>query len=165
MLARAVETGFIALLPLFSLFFIWQSTLVTGPPRTITVGPKTVPLLIGWLMLGVSAVLLVQRIRTVVSGQPKPASEVESDDGDTRISDWPAVWTVLGAFLALVLLFEFLGFVLAASLFIFGTATLFARRQWILNLVSATGFGITFYLLFSRVLGIQLPKGLLEFLP
>ena len=165
-IAGKVETAFAVLLPIFSVFFIWQATQVTEPPRNIVVGPRTFPLLIGSMMLAVSLVLVWQRLRAraaeASAAVPDPQlGLVPPEEDETSISDWPAFWSVLGSLLALFLLLEPLGFVTALALFLFGLSTLFGPRRWLLNLVISVAFSMSFYYLFTRVLEIPLPNGVL----
>lgn len=166
-IAGKVETVFTVLLPIFSMFFIWQATQVSEPPLNIFVGPRTFPLLIGWMMLAVSVVLVWQRMRTVAAEASAAAPDpqlglVPLEADETSISDWPAVWSVLGSLLILFLLLEPLGFVAALALFLFGLSTLFGPRRWLLNLVISVVFSTFFYYLFTRVLEIPLPNGVLS---
>jgi putative tricarboxylic transport membrane protein len=165
--AEKVETAFTLLLLIFSVFFIWQATEVSEPPRNIVVGPRTFPLLIGGMMLAISVVLLWQRMCARSSKAPGAASEpqlgvVPLEQDETSISDWPAVWSVLGSLLALFLLLETLGFVAALTLFLFCLSTLFAPCRWLLNLGISIGFSTVFYYLFTRILDIPLPNGVLR---
>src|SRR3990172_8811420 len=159
--AGKVETAFTVLLPIFSMFFIWQATQVSEPPRNIVVGPRTFPLLIGWMMLAVSGVLVWRRWRARAAAPDPELEMVPLEEDETSISDWPAVWSVLGSLLALFLLLEPLGFVTALALFLFGLSTLFGPRRWLLNLVISVAFSMSFYYLFTRVLEIPLPNGIL----
>lgn len=163
-----LETAFTVLLPIFSAFVIWQSTQVTEPPRNIVVGPRTFPLMVSWAMLAVSVMLVWQRLRAITARRaaaapPNEFAELQEAD-DTSISDWPAVWSVLGSLLALCLLLEPVGFVATIFFFLCGLSTLFSPRRWLLNLVVALAFSLFFYYLFTRVLEIPLPKGILSFL-
>ena len=150
----------------FSIFYIWQGMQVTEPPRNIVVGPRTFPVLIGLFMLAVSTMLVWRRIRSYLgSASLRKAQEtmaVPLENEELPIRDWPAVWLVLGSLLALVVLFETLGFVAGISLFIFGLSTVFAPRNWLVHLAVALGFSLLFYYLFTNILGIPLPKGILE---
>jgi putative tricarboxylic transport membrane protein len=165
--ARTVETGFTLLLVPFSLFFIWQGMEVPEPPRTIVVGPRTFPMVVGCLLLVVSALLVWRRVRkapAMSAADDQNAAAVPVEDDDIAITDWPAVWTVLGSLLALLILLEPLGFVIAFSLFIFGLSTLFSPTRWLMNLVVSLAFSVFFYFLFTRVLEIPLPNGVLAWL-
>lgn len=164
---RKVETVFTLLLPIFSIIFIWQATQVSEPPRNISVGPRTFPLLIGCMMLAISVVLVWQHVRRRSNEARATASErelsvVPLEEDDTSVSDWPAVWGVLGALLALFLLLEPLGFVIALGGFLFGLSTFFGPSRWLLNLVISLAFSASFYYLFTRVLDIPLPNGILK---
>ncbi len=168
-LARFVETAFTVALPLFSLAYIWQATRITQPPHMVGVGPRTFPLLVGLLMLGFSLYLVWQHwhgrsARDMAQTEGSESSVVPIDEDETSISDWPAVWTVLGALIALFVLFERLGFVTAVSLFLFALSTLFSPQRWLLNLVASLIFSTLLYYLFARVLAIPLPIGVFRFL-
>lgn len=165
--AAKVETMFTYLLPLFSVFFIWQATQVTEPPSNITVGARTFPVLIGCLMLIVSVILAWQRrrLRSPKARGAEAQLELEIvplEADETSIGDWPAVWGVLGSLIALILLLEPLGFVLAVAIFLFGLSTLFAPRRWLFHLGISVGFSAFFYYLFTRILEIPLPNGILR---
>jgi putative tricarboxylic transport membrane protein len=157
-----------ALLVPFSIFYIWQGMQVTEPPRNIIVGPRTFPVLIGVFMLAVSTILVWRRIRAHLGAaslrKEQEMLAVPLEDEELLIRDWPAVWLVLGSLLVLIVLFETLGFVAGISLFIFGLSTAFAPRHWPVNLAVALGFSLLFFYLFTNVLGIPLPRGILELL-
>lgn len=150
---RAAETVFLLALPVFSGFYLWQAGRIPQPPGNIAVGPRTVPLLIGWVMLAVALLQVFIRFR--------PSAGERGSGGDS-ISDWSAVWLVLGIFLLLIVLVERLGFVLAVGLFISGLSTFFARSRWVGNVLTGFMFAVAVYLLFTRVLGIELPEGVLK---
>lgn len=163
---RLVETAFALFFVVFSILFIWQSTLIPEPPRNISVGSGTFPLIVGVIMLGVSIVLAWKRLHDVAPGLfgrssgEIPAVPLEDED-DTGIRDWPAVWVVLGSFLALIVVLEPLGFVLTFALFLFGLSTFFSPGRWVRNLVTGGGFSLFFYYLFTQVLLQPLPNGVL----
>jgi putative tricarboxylic transport membrane protein len=158
------ETIFTFLLFLFAIFFIWQASTIKDPPSSISVGSRTFPFLIGGLMLLASIGLLIKRFRSGGKVQ-EPESQLAmaaAEEEDSAISDWPAVGTVFGFLIGLFLLLEPLGFCLSMTLFIFGLATFFNRRIWLANLVVGVGFSGCFYYLFTQVLEIPLPNGILS---
>jgi putative tricarboxylic transport membrane protein len=165
-----VETAFAVFMLLFSIVFIWQSMLIPEPPRNISVGPRTLPLIVGWLMLGVSALLVWRRLREVAPrlfpGAKSEAIELVplEEEEETAISDWPAVWMVLAAFLAMITLLEPLGFVVTFTLFLFGLASFFGPRHWLRNLIVGACFSLFFYYMFTQILMTPLPNGILSFL-
>jgi putative tricarboxylic transport membrane protein len=161
---RALEIAFAVALILFSVGFIWQATLVREPFTTMVVGPRTFPLMVGVAMLAVSAVLLWRRVRdksVAAGGQEDDAAVVPLDDDEVTIGDWPAVWWVLGAILAMFVFLVPLGFIPTVTLFLAGLSTLFSPRHWLRNVIVAVVFSCFFFFIFAWVLGIPLPKGIL----
>jgi putative tricarboxylic transport membrane protein len=159
------EIAFAVALPVFSLLFIWQASLVRDPPRNVVVGPRTFPYIVGAAMFVVSSILLWKLLRGGPQ-EPNLLPEVDEEgeplnEEDVTISDWPAVGVVLGSLLAMFFLFERLGFVVSIGLFLFGVSTFFSPSHWLRNLITGVVFGTFFYFLFSRVLGITLPVGTL----
>ena len=163
--AALVEITFSAALVFFSGFFIWQATLVNQPPTTLVVGPRTFPMIVGAIMLVMTVIVLARCMRNAYGRQSASAIEESSavplEEDETTISDWPAVWSVLGSLLAFFIFLEPFGFIPATTLFLFGLSSLLAPKQWLRNLVVATTFSTFFFFVFAWFLGIPLPKGLL----
>jgi len=160
--AAWLQTGFLLLLVALSVFYLWQTQYVRDPPRNILVGPRTFPLLVGGLMLVVSILLVWRDVRPTKGSDA--ASVVVSDaegEGDVTISDWPAVWAVLASLMMLAFLLVPLGFVATIALSLFGLSTFFAPTHWLRNLIVAVTFSVVVYALFTQVLGIPLPNGVL----
>jgi putative tricarboxylic transport membrane protein len=159
-IARAVEVVFTVSLLVISGAYLWLTTDVPDPPRNVAIGPRSFPYAVGLLMLVAAAGLAWQVLGAARTGRPSADSPaVPLDDDEDSITDWPAVWVVLGALLLLFMLIEPLGFVPAMTAFLFGLATFFAPSRWKGNIAMALGFSLIFYLLFTDVLGIALPSG------
>jgi putative tricarboxylic transport membrane protein len=162
--AALVEITFSAVLVFFSGFFIWQATLVNQPPTTLVVGPRTFPIIVGVLTLVMSVIVLSRGLWNAYGREGAPVthdtSAVPLEEDETTISDWLAVWSVLGSLLAFFIFLKPLGFILATTLFLFALSSLFAPRRWLRNLIVATTFSTFFFFLFAWLLGIPLPKGL-----
>jgi putative tricarboxylic transport membrane protein len=153
------------LLPVFSLWYLWQSYLL--PSGNVLIGARTFPLLTGGLMLIVSLVLVWQQFRpaAATAGDKKtagPALDVEEGEGEITVEDWPATLVVIGAVLAFIVAFEPLGFVIAITLFLFGLSSFFSPQRWGVNLIVAVCFALGAYVLFTQGLSVQLPNGPLE---
>jgi putative tricarboxylic transport membrane protein len=153
------------LLPVFSLWYLWQSYLL--PSGNVLIGARTFPLLTGGLMLVVSLILVWQQFRpaAATAGDKKtagPVLDVEEGEGEITVEDWPATLVVIGAVLAFIVAFEPLGFVIAITLFLFGLSTFFSPQRWVVNLIVAVCFALGAYVLFTQGLSVQLPNGPLE---
>jgi putative tricarboxylic transport membrane protein len=155
------EAAFTLVLIALAACMIWQSTLVTEPPSNTVVGPRVFPLVIGWSMLAVALLIGWQNMRARL-GRAAASAFVPQEDEDTAISDWRGVWAVLASLLLLCVLLEPLGFVTSIAVFLFGLSTFFAPRRWRVNAATALPFAVFFYWLFTRVLEIPLPNGILS---
>lgn len=164
-LDRKIETAFAVFFVAFSALFIWLATQIPEPPRNISVGSGTFPIIVGTIMLGVSIAIVSRRLRDIAPGLfgrgVGEMTVVPLDDDDTRIDDWPAVWAVLIGFFALIATLEPLGFIVSFTLFLFGLATFFSPSRWLRNLVTALVFSLFFFYLFTEVLLQRLPNGIL----
>jgi hypothetical protein len=164
--AAIVELGFTLLLPIFSALYIWQANKLPDPPGgNILIGPRTFPMLIGELTLIASLVLVWQALRPATPDVPVEIdliAEATYEPEDASIRDWTGVSVVLGSMLFLGVALRPLGFVMAITLMLFGLSTFFAPRSWLLNLIVAVCFGVGSYLVFTEILMIPLPNGILR---
>jgi len=109
------------------------------------------PLLLG-VTLGVfSLVLLGTSLLTPAAGSP-----------DVR-PERPEVFYLVGSIFAAVLLFELAGFLLTMALFTAVAMKVLGSMSWATAVVLAVAGSVTAYVVFSRVLLIALPSGILPF--
>jgi putative tricarboxylic transport membrane protein len=153
---RAARIALSVFLVLLSAFYLWQSTLVSDPPRNVAVGPRTFPFLISGIMLIAALYVLWGDIKSV--GR---AALVEEEEGPQSISDWPAVALTVASIFGLLIALPYLGFVLSLTFFIGGLATFFSRAHWLRNFLVGAIFSVSFYLLFTQALLLPLPNGVL----
>jgi putative tricarboxylic transport membrane protein len=130
------------------------SSLQIGGDKT---GPKAFPILLGILFILSALLLLVEIIRE--KGQ---AHEKKEDPKEQKRSLFLAGATV---FLTLIyiMVFEPLGFLLSSTLYLFVLMSYFNRNKWWTNAIVSVMFPIAIYILFAKVLGVTLAKGLLYF--
>ena len=124
---------------------------LTSPdPGFGVVRPATFPIVIGILLLASAAWLVVDTVRANTS----PAL----DALDRR----PFLCTaVAGA--AFLLAFAPLGFTLSAIPYLVAQARILGSRALVRDVVASIGFVIALYILFVRILTIDLPNGPLPF--
>ena len=56
-----------------------------------------------------------------------------------------------------------MGFLLATPISLLGLMVYFNRNKWVANVLTSVFFPVGIYFLFSKVLGVNLAKGLLPF--
>jgi putative tricarboxylic transport membrane protein len=155
------EAAFTVMLPLFAGLYIWQAMQVTEPPSNISIGPRTFPLLVGWAMLATSLLLCWKLLVKVLRGQASQDAFVPAEDEETAIRDWLAVAVVVGVIVFLCAALEPIGFVVSIFIFLSVLSNFFSPKRWITNTVISMLFSVFFYWLFTRVLEIPLPNGIL----
>ena len=156
----------ILVFPGFALFYLWQAMTLPLPNRVLLVSPRGFPTVVGVAMLAVTVLLAVlEVIRLVRHWQAARTNttitEAEDDDRE-RITSWRDAWVALVALIVYVAVFRELGFAIATFVFLAGLSTYLSPRKWIRNLIVAALFSVAVYFLFSHLLGVQLPAGLLD---
>lgn len=125
---------------------------VVGP-----IGPKTVPIIVG-AMLILLAVLLARDVLRGGHGEAEGGEDVDL----SHPSDWRTVALLMAAFLANALLIELIGWPLSGAVLFFGSAFALGARRYVRDVAVALFMSIGSYYLFARGLGIALPAGWLE---
>jgi putative tricarboxylic transport membrane protein len=113
-------------------------------------GPGLLPLVLGIALLGLTAIWVVQTIL-----------ERRRDAGEERSESEPLdrtyVLGVVGGLILLGALMDLLGFQISMALFLaFELKCLGRQRWWVCAVVALIG-SVGIYVLFDRVLGVQLP--------
>ncbi|WP_190198191.1 tripartite tricarboxylate transporter TctB family protein [Streptomyces djakartensis] len=124
---------------------------------TDPVGPRSVPLILGGLLV-LLAVLYAVDVARGGRGEPEAGEDVDLSQG----SDWRTVLLLVGVFLANALLIERLGWVISGALLFWGTAFCLGNRHYIRNLLIAVTLSLTTFYAFAIGLGVNLPAGVLQ---
>lgn len=151
------ELGFAALLGAVGGIVVWDALRLNVPyAQSDPVGPRTMPLIVGGLLL-VCAVFLVINVLRGGRGEAEEGEDVDL----SHPSDWKTVVPLLGAFLLNILLIDTLGWVISGTLLFWGSVWALGSRKYVRDgLISIAMAVFTFYG-FYLGLGIHLPAGLL----
>jgi putative tricarboxylic transport membrane protein len=152
------ELGIAALLGAAgALVLIDAARLVTPYSQSDPVGPKTVPIIVGALLL-VSAVLLAVNVLRGGHGEAEAGEDIDLN----HPSDWKTVLPLAGALIANILLIDWAGWVISGTVLFWGSVWALGSRHYVRDgLISLALSLLTFYG-FYLGLGIGLPAGLLE---
>jgi putative tricarboxylic transport membrane protein len=114
-------------------------------------GPGLLPLVLGLALLGLTGIWVVQTVLERRRG----------DDDDEQRSGEPLDRTyvigVVGGLLLLAATMDLLGFQISMALFLFAELKWLGRQRWWLCAVVALVGSVGTFVLFDRVLGVQLP--------
>jgi putative tricarboxylic transport membrane protein len=140
-----------------ALVLLDAARLVVPYSQSDPVGPKTVPIIVGALLL-VCAVMLAVNVLRGGRGEAEAGEDVDL----THPSDWKTVLPLAGAFIANILLIDWAGWVISGTVLFWGSVLALGSRRYIRDgLISVALSLLTFYG-FYLGLGIALPAGLLE---
>ena len=119
------------------------------PPVHARVGPRVFPLLVscGLALSGAAIAWQVWRRSFIVEAQE---------------TDWGAVAVVAAGLVLQINLLKPLGFVPAAIILFMSVAFAFGSRRFLRDGLAAVILAMVTYLAFTRLLGLQLPAGLLQ---
>jgi putative tricarboxylic transport membrane protein len=122
-------------------------------------GPKAFPRLLGVGLVITAVVLLFEMLRARRQAPAAPAEPKDPlDRGAQLVVTAAAVWTFL-----YFLVFEPLGYVLATTIYLLVLMAYFNRGKWTANVLTAVLFSAGSYLMFTKLLGVNLAPGILPF--
>jgi putative tricarboxylic transport membrane protein len=152
------ELGFAALLGAVGAAVLIDASRLSVPySQSDPVGPKTVPFIVGGLLL-VCAVLLVVNILRGGRGEAEGGEDVDL----THPSDWRTVLPLLAAFLLNILIIDTVGWVISGALLFYGSAWALGSRHYVRDAVIAVVLSVLTFYGFYLGLGIKLPAGVLQ---
>lgn len=132
---------------------IWFDTArMQVPPNYSAYGPQIFPYLSIAALVAVALYLLWQ----TWAGR-SDAVKAESDE-----SDWIGVIAISVGLLSQAILIERLGFVISAAILFFLVAWGFRSRKWLRDAIVAIILSLATYLVFTRLLDLQLPPGVFK---
>jgi putative tricarboxylic transport membrane protein len=136
-----------------ALAYLAADQLTPTPQMVDPVGPRIFPIIIGVGLLGGGLLLCFEALAS--RGAPRRAA---SPAGYWKKLLGALVWTVL-----YFLCFVPVGYVPSTVGYVFGLLCAFNRGRHIANALIAVGFSVTIYVLFAKLLNVEMPRGWLPF--
>lgn len=144
----AVGLGLIALAAVIGI----DAARMQVPPNYAAFGPQIFPYL-SVVALIATGLFFLWQTATGKANAIKPESEH---------SDWRAVIAISAGLLLQVVLIEPAGFVISAAILFFAVAWGFNSRKPLRDAVVAIALSLATYLVFTRLLNLQLPPGIFK---
>ncbi|MBE1548763.1 putative tricarboxylic transport membrane protein [Mycobacterium sp. OAS707] len=139
-------------------FLIYDAlSLEAGFAKVDPVGPKIFPIAIGSVLIVLAVVLAI----AIPRGSIGEADAGEDVDPNTP-GDWRTVGLLVGLFVAVIVLVNPLGWVIAGTLLFAGAATILGNRHYVRNIVIGAALAVASFYAFYSGLGIPLPAGILD---
>lgn len=150
---------------LFSLAYLAMALQIPSSSSLAALtGPRMFPITIGVALALASLALLVKGLREAPSDEDsEPAESVEpvEEEDDTLAQSPIRLGVIVALLFGYILLFVPLGYVISTFLFVLAVTMYLDSRHWIRNLVYAILFPLVVYFVFTELLRVTLPAGLL----
>jgi putative tricarboxylic transport membrane protein len=152
------ELGLAALLGVVGGVVVWDaSRLQKTYAQADVVGPRTLPFIVGGLLL-LCAVLLAADVLRGGQGEAEGGEDIDL----THPTEWRVVVPLIGFFVANILLVERLGWVISGAILFWGCAWTLGSRHAVRDALVSVAVALASFYLFYAGLGIHLPAGVLE---
>lgn len=139
---------------LLSVFYLAYATTLRGGLMSDMVGPRTYPVLLGILGVGLSLLFL---FRKLVSFKPDEASRKRARTLRSEMRDLQG----LALIVAYVLMMDILGFIIATLLFTTVTVKWLGQPTWRVSLLFAVILTVATFSLFTWLFQVRLPVGVI----
>jgi putative tricarboxylic transport membrane protein len=140
---------------LLAVVYLYATSQIPTIEMMDPLGPRAFPVLLGISLLVVAGLLLLEiRRGTVAPSSPASAQNQGYWLMIAAVSGWMALYFAA---------FEKLGYLIDTTAFLLGLMAYFHRGKWTANILTAVLFSGGSFFLFTKVLGVTLPKGLLTF--
>jgi putative tricarboxylic transport membrane protein len=130
----------------------WNTSQMRIAPTYAKVGPQIFPYLAALALAATGGFFIFQ---TLGSGRER----IIPDTDDT---DWRALISISLGFLFEIIFINLLGFVLSASALFVAVAYGFGSRRYVRDIATALILSTLAFLVFTRLLNLQLPSGILK---
>lgn len=121
-------------------------------------GPKAFPRLLGIALLFAAGLLFVEILRARNAESANDEHRPREDGRHYFVVGAVVIWTAV-----YMAVFEWLGYVIATTVYLLALMAYFHKGKWLANVLTAVLFCVISYVLFTKVLGVTLAKGLLPF--
>lgn len=125
---------------------------------TDPLGPRVFPYLIGIGLLLSAGALLVQTLRARKARAGGQEQKTSREAQSYLVIAAVTVWTIV-----YVAVFEWLGYAIATSIYLVGLMAWFHRSKWTSNIVTSVLFSFISFWVFTKMLSVSLPRGILPF--
>jgi putative tricarboxylic transport membrane protein len=131
--------------------------MVGGHGGHAPVGPWAFPTIIGVAGAAAVAAVTMETLKAPAGQAVVPAGSDDDDEGGGPLPIWRRFFAGVGIILAYIVSLSFAGFLISTPIFIMALCVLMRSKKLIWDAVAAVLMTAAVWLLFSRVLSVQLP--------
>jgi putative tricarboxylic transport membrane protein len=152
---RAADIGAALFVLLLGLVTVWQASVIPTSPLYAQVGPKAVPYVVGAALVVLGGLLTANAVR---GGWSHDIDELQ----DAPPTNWRSILFMLAGLAANIALIVPFGFTVAATVQFALVAAAFGSRAHLRNLGIAFVVALGAYVLFVKLLGVNIGAGVVE---
>lgn len=142
--------------------YFWATAQIPSLELGDPLGPKAFPRMLGVGLLLGAAMLLVEIMRNTAKARLSAEQGIKSTEPKWDRHHWLvvaiAVWTAI-----YIVIFEPLGFIISTMVYLLALTAYFNRGRWLMNVLTSVLFAAISYFMFTKLLGVNLPPGVLPF--
>jgi putative tricarboxylic transport membrane protein len=143
---------------LLAAVYLWATskipTLALGDP----LGPKAFPQMLGIGLLIAAGMLLAEILRARRNQTPEQAAPPQKLGSHHAV-----ILAIVGLTAAYIFAFERLGYMISTAIYLLILTCWFNRGRWLMNVLTSVLFAVISYLVFAKVLDVNLARGVLPF--
>ena len=159
MITRDMAGG--AAASLIGAFYLYYASQLRPSSLADSVGPQGLPLVYGWLTLGLGLILLAQALVGLLRASPaERAKQADAWAGQGRRTLWAA--GLLAFAVGYLLIVEALGYLLSLAVLIPAVAIYLGARIGWRPVAVGVGGAVVLWLMFDKLLGVDMPEGILR---
>ncbi|MEI6874135.1 MAG: tripartite tricarboxylate transporter TctB family protein [Spirochaetota bacterium] len=152
------------LVALFSVTYLVGSFLIKKPVYHQQLGPDGFPKAVGFLMTLLSIIYMYQAFFKGIKEDETRAAIIGAEDKVEQKANVRKMGSIILVMILYASLFSLLGYAVSTFLAFFGGLMVLDRRKWLRDLIIAAIASFGFYFVFTLVLRVDLPPGLLGLL-
>jgi len=146
---------------LFSVTYLVASFYIKKPVYHQQLGPDGFPKAVGFLMTALSIIYMVQAFLVGIKEDEARAAAIGAEEKVEEKANLVKMGTIVLVMMAYAALFTVLGYAISTFLAFFGGLMVLDRKKWLRDLIIAFIASFGLYFVFSLVLRVELPAGLL----
>lgn len=153
------ELGVAVLVAGIGAFFLVQTARMDASSSAAFLGPRFFPAVVGVVMIVLGVLLAIQTLRS--------SKREESEESGTEATpaeqstDWKSLGIVAATLVLHLLLLDLLGWIIAGALLFWGASYGLGGRRVLRDLAISIVVACAVQVLFSAILGLSLPSGIL----
>lgn len=155
------RSGLVVPLVLFGLglFLVYGVVVMEVADEGELFGPRAFPIIAAAACFIVAILLAIQ----IFNNPDVPESMIQEDGtiAEGTASNWPATAIAVGSFVGFALILETVGWIIAAGLVFWGLTIGLGNRRYLFNLLVGLAMSSIMQLVFSGLLGLNLPPGVM----